>query len=550
MKKNAPHQQSDQVISIDDYQPKITVPHHGSLQERLIMMSEELEQKRKEELHRREQERLRPFREKIAKLESLKKELEYIHDTILPPQGKSKQEVLDDALFRKQQQEDLLTILVHDNKEVLQLSGIHSLQDIITHVDFATTPEVITYHAIHDELEIIYKEQQDLVHSLKKYGITIPAQDFTYSAVLHGLSDMIRAVNRELIAEKQHTPEGRQEVSGNIKKIFISELPVIKSEIYFSSLLQDKRISFSLQGYTGESREIVVYNDLSIDFDEPAYISLIPASYREIEKNFSPEIAQQSLVESFYELLSQSLVETYDMDRELQEEIIEKVLAVLQQTFQLQQARQKLQEVSPDGNIDFYFHHKQESGRVHQEVKEVYRQLDQLESETDPNEILFLVKTAFRFPGKTELYNQIVTQTEVVEKSLAEIVSTLHRLEQNEPFFGKQIWENNIATLKAKKVSLEKEIRDLKEKQRQTYAGSEEYLQFKNHYSELKTFLDQDMFAEPQEGVFIDLKKILEDRIGQFLKKYESELVIMQAIEPWYEIYNKEKNNLNQLLVK
>ncbi len=550
MKNNNNNVILDEPISIDDYKPEISIPHHGSLEERFAMMSEELEQKRKEELHRREQERLRPFREKIAQLESLKKDLQNIHDTILPPKGKSKQEILDDALFRKQQQEDLLEILITDNYEVLALSGIRSIQDIINHSDFATTPEVVTYHAIHAELDHIYHEQKNLIENLKKYNIILADKDFTYSAVLDAVGTTLNTVHRELITEKQNTPEGRQEVSRNIQKLFISELPVIKAEIYFSSLPNEKRVSFEIHAYNGESRDIVIRNDMSIAFDDPTHISLIPVSYTEIEKNFSREIAEQALSDSFQELLKQSLMENYDLDHELRSEIIEKVLIILNQTVKLQRSHEKLKEVSPDGNIDFYIHHKNESNRINQEVKDVYDQLEHIQNEVEPNEVVFLVKTAFRFPGKTELYKQIVVQTELVEKSLAEIVKTLVRIEQNEPFFGKQIWENNIATLKAKKVSLEKEIRDLQEKQQQTYAGSEEYLQFKNHYSELKTFLDQDMFAQPQEGTISDLKKIVHERIEQFLEQYESELVIMQAIEPWYQVYNTEKNNLHQLLVK
>lgn len=516
-----------------------------SLRDRLQAMSNELDRQKAEEAARRENERLQPFRETIKKLTQTKQDLQGILYAMVPHQGRSMQEILDDVREQRKNQEQLINELIEENKEALGLVGITTLEQLVTNNDFAETPEVSVYHTILKKLSDISKKDEYLAERLAEFSIVLA--HFSYGEATEKVKEKINMIDLELIEEKQKTPEGIEEISDAIQTIFSMQIPTITlventdltrdmypQKLIFSSTEGETKLLFAL-----EKTSIAIslgHNDIS------SIISLVPADYNKIADRFSLETAYNAFTRV---LKKQASNIAEQVGGNLHKDFItKKIYEILERIISFQQDQDILIKKSRDydmnADIFYYDSLKEKIENKKSEVTSLKRYLESLEQGTDPTTILFLEGDSLLFPHQKQDYESARSHRESKERDLRALENKITYQKNNPPWMNKERWQFEIDQLALQMQGIEQEITELEKKERQVYNGNRIYFPLdKSPF--LREFL---LNQEKQEGTLIDIKYVLQ----QYFEDYVISESIPKDLEIVAQIYEQSKQDIISIL--
>lgn len=512
-----------------------------TLRDRLQAMSQELDRQKAEEAARLENERLQPFRDAIKKLTQTRQDLQGILFTINPPQGDSMQEIFDGVKDERKKQENLIAELIDENSEALELVGITQLMDLVQHKDFSETPEVVAYHSVVKKLDDIAKKDAYLAERMAEFGIVLA--HFSYEKALEKVQEKIKIIDSELLEQKQKTPEGVQEITETIQAMFSMQIPNI-SLLENTDLTKDMypyKLVFS--GTQGETKLLFALEQASIAIslghqDIDAIISLIPTDYKKIADRFTPELAYHALM-GVFKKQSNSIAE--QAGGTLHKEFVaKKIFELLERIYSFQQdgqlLLQKSQEYDAEADISYFDSFKKRISDKKSEVVLLKKYLESLENETETSTILFLEGDSILFPHQKNDYDSVKSHKESKERDLRVLENKITYQKNNIPWMNKERWQFEIDQMELQKESLELEIDELSQKERQVFNGNRIYLPLEKA-PQLRAFL---LEQEKQEGTFVDIKYTL----NQWLEEYITNEIIPKDLEIVAQTYEQSKQDI------
>lgn len=292
-----------------------------SLKEKLQVKTEAIraDAEAQKELQRNKE--LEPIRANINKLEKEKYHLEMIKNSL----DFNSQEVKDGLGMKnyskkieneKKETRGELEETISEHQAALEKDGISNVDDLVDHQEYGEEKEVLAYKQALKQEEGLQLSDEELKKRLAELNINISEENFSYESVSHEISLRLADLEKELLADKLKTPEGKEEIINNLAEDFSKNIKILEFEATvdksnqknnqdFNHNQEDAFYRFGLKDqpdtYRRESITFIFYGDKMILNN---YYSLtLPDNFSSQVDKVGLEVAQTALQRSYQQKL-------------------------------------------------------------------------------------------------------------------------------------------------------------------------------------------------------------------------------------------------------